>query len=113
MGLVLITFLCSAIHNAFAFGIERNDGDRIPVTRVPRPSPGIGFSRPSVKLVPAGQDATILASMTLSGAHVANGAVAMLMVVPGDELANPTASGIQVGKTLTWELRPIFGGAEE
>ena len=31
---------------------------------------------------------------------LADGAVAMVIVVPGHELADPTASGIQVGKTL-------------
>jgi hypothetical protein len=108
-----MTFLSSVVHDAFAFGIERDDGDRIPVPRVSRPASRIGLTSLGIDLVSAGQDVPILASVTLSGAYVADGAVAVLMVVPGHELTDPTASGIHVDKTLARELRPILGGAEE
>jgi hypothetical protein len=47
--------------------------------------------------------------MALCGAHVADGAVTVVMVIPVHELTDPTASGIEVGKTLARELRSIFG----
>jgi hypothetical protein len=72
-----------------------------------------GCTSLGVELVSARQDDAILACMTLSGAHITDCAVAVLLVVPRHEFTDPTASGLEIGKTLARELRPIFGGSEE
>ena len=48
-----------------------------------------------VKLVAAGEDVVLATAVALLGCHVANGTMAMLVVVPGDEAGDqrPTPCG--------------------
>jgi hypothetical protein len=65
-----------------AFGIERDEGDRIPVSGVPRPVPRVACPGGEVKRVAGFQHRAILTGMSLSRADVADAAVAMIVVVP-------------------------------
>ena len=70
------------LDNGIAFGIERNDGDRIPVTCVPRPSTWMDGFALDVQSMSGRQDVVIAPGMSLRRADVADGAVTVIVVVP-------------------------------
>ena len=88
----------AGVNDRVPLGIERDDSDGLPVPRVSRPAPGIGFTSPDRELVPAGQDVAILVYVTLSGTHVAVGTVAVLVVVQIDN-RKPTLPSPELSST--------------
>ena len=96
-----------------ALGIEGDDGDRIPVSGVPRPAARGPCPRMLVERMASLQDGVILTGMSLCRADVADATVAVLVVVPTDEPALPLAGLLEVHEPLRRELRPILRRAEQ
>lgn len=95
------------------FGIERDDGDRIPVASVPCPASWVSGSGMLVELMASLQDRVILAGMSLRRTDVADGAVAVIVVVPTDERPRPLAGMLEVCEALHRELGPVLRRAEQ
>ncbi len=55
----------------------------------------------------------ILAGMALAGVDVADGAMAVLIIVPAHEAAGPFSGGVAIGKSPGGEVGPVFGGTEQ
>jgi len=94
----------SGVDDGVALGIERDDLDGLPVACVSSPAARIGRTRFGIQLVPSGEDGAIFACMALSGAHVADPAVPVVMVIPINKVSDPTACVVDVGKPLRREL---------
>jgi hypothetical protein len=86
------------LDDAVTFGVERHGADGRPVAALAGPARRILLTSAGTKRMPARQDRVIVAGMALSRAHVANAAVAMLMVVPMHEAGRPGARLVQVGE---------------
>jgi len=59
------------------------------------------------------QNRLIVPCVTLSGANVANAAVAMIEVVPAHKAGRPNTSLIEVGKALGRKFRPVLGSTKQ
>jgi len=66
-----------------------------------------------VQRMSAGQYLAILTSVALSRCHEAKAAMPMLVVVPANEIPDPAACGLQVGKALLRPLRAVFQRPEQ
>lgn len=84
-----------------------------PVARVARPARRIALPGLGVQRMSSGQDGVIVTGVALLRAHVADGAMAMLHVVPTHELGRPGSGLVQAGEALGRELGPVLGGAEQ
>ena len=96
-----------------AFGIERDGGDRIPVSSVPCPASRVLCSCLLVERVASLQHVAVLSGISLGGADVADVTVAVIVVVPVHERARPLAGVLEIREALRRELRPVLGGAEQ
>ena len=101
------------LDHCFALGIERDDGDRIPVSGVPCPTPRVFCPCVLVERMACLQDGPVLSGMSLRRTDVADGTVAVVVVVPLHERTRPFSRLIEVREALRRELRPVFCGAEQ
>ena len=101
------------LDHCVAFGIERDDGDRIPVSGVPRPAPRVFRPCLLVERMASPQDVPVLSGMSLGRTDVADGTVAMVMVVPLHERVRPFSRLFEVREALRRELRSVLRGAEQ
>ena len=60
-----------------------------------------------------GQDLFIFTAMTLCRGHEADTTVAVLIVVPADKVAHPTAGCVQICKAIRRPLRTVFQGSKQ
>ena len=60
-----------------------------------------------------GQNRFVVPSMTLCRGDEADTAVAMLVVVPLDEVVDPDTGGAQAGKAAYWPLRAVLQRPEQ
>ncbi len=97
----------------FALGIERDDGDRIPIACMTRPAARVNRSRPYIHSMPSGKDVVVLTGMTLCGADVADAAMLVIVVVPVDERFRPESRVLQIGKPFCRKLRTVLGRAKQ
>ena len=95
-----------------ALGIEGDDGDRVPVSGVPRRAPR--GSRPCllVERMASLQDGAVLTGMPVCRADVADATVAVIVVVPTDERTRPRAGLLEVREALHRELWSVLRRAE-
>src|SRR5690606_3825176 len=63
--------------------VERHDGGCIPLSRATTPAGGVPLLGSLIHGATVGEDREVRAAMTLVGGHEADGAVEMLVVVPG------------------------------
>lgn len=71
------------------------------------------YTRFGIQLVRLRQDGAIFACMMLCGAHVANATVLVVMVIPIDKVADPTACVVDVGESLGRELGSVLSRTEK
>lgn len=96
-----------------ALGIEGDDGDRTPVSGVPRPAARGSCPRMLIEGMASLQDGVVLAGMSLCRADVADATVPVIVVVPTDEPARPLAGVLDIREALCRELRPVLRRAEQ
>ena len=101
------------LDHCVAFGIERDDGDRIPVAGVPCPAPRVFCPCLLVERIAGLQDDPVLSGMSLRRTDVTDGTAAMVMVVPLHERAHPFSRLFEVREALRRELRSVLRGAEQ
>ena len=70
------------LDHCVALGIERDDGDRIPVSGVLRPAPRAFCPSVRVEHMASLQDNPVLAGMSSRRTDVADGTVPVIVVVP-------------------------------
>ena len=105
--------LSRRLDHCVAFGIERDDGDGIPVSGVPCPAQR-GLRRClQVERIASLQDVPVLSGMSLRRTDVADGTVAIVMVVPLHERTCPFSRLIEIREALRRELWPVLCGAEQ
>ena len=101
------------LDHCVAFGIERDDGDRIPVSGVPCPAPRVFCPCALVERIASLQDDPVLSGMSLRRADVADGTVPLIVVVPLHERARPFSRLFEVREARHRELEPVLRGAEQ
>ena len=101
------------LDHCVAFGIERDDGDRIPVSGVPRPAPRVFCPCALVERIASLQDGVIFTGMSLRRTDVADGTVTVIVVVPLHERACPFSRLFEVCEAFRRELRSVLRGAEQ
>src|SRR5438552_5274714 len=101
------------IDHCFALGIERDNGDRIPIACVTRPALRVSGSRLYVHSMPSGEDVAVFTGMTLRRAYVTDPTVFVIVVVPIDECSCPDSRFLQIRKALCRELRSVLGRAKQ
>src|ERR1700733_11332974 len=77
------------------------------------PSLWICIASPSIEFVAATENIALPAAVTLIRCDIADGAVAMLEVVPRDEALDPTLRRGNAGKGRTWVGRSVLQRAEQ
>ena len=92
------------LDHRIARGVERDDADRIPVSGVSCPAARVFFPCALVERMTSLQDGVILACVSLRRADVADGAVAVIVVVPLHERACPLPRLIEAREALRREL---------
>jgi hypothetical protein len=92
-------------HHRIALGIERDDGDWIPVACMTRPTSWVSRLRLDVHPMSSAENVAVLADVTLRRADVTDATVLVVVVVPVYERARPLASLLQVRKPLRRKLR--------
>ena len=70
------------LDHCVAFGIEHDDGDRIPVLGVPCPAPRVFRLCLLVERMASPQDVPVLSGISLRRTDVADGTVRVIMVGP-------------------------------
>ena len=101
------------LDHCVALGIERDDGDRIPVSGVPRPAPRAFCPCALVEHIASLQDDPVLSGMSLRRADVADATVPVIVVVPLHEGARPCSRLFGIREALRRELRSELRGAEQ
>ena len=92
---------------------KHSGGDRIPVSGVPCPAPRVFCPCALVERIASLQDNPVLSGMSLRRTDVADGTVAMVMVVPLHERTRPFSRLFEVREAPRRELRSVLRGAEQ
>src|SRR4051812_15993510 len=101
------------LDDAVALWIEGDGADRCPVAGRPTPALRVALPCLLVDRVAGGEHGAILPGMTLRRSDVADGAVAVLVIVPVREAHRPLSGGVQIGEPLERELRAILHCSEQ
>ena len=96
-----------------AFGVERHGADGRPVASRARPSGGVDLACLAVQRVTRGEDRAVFAGVTLSGADVADAAVAIVVVVPTHERCRPGPGRVEISEARLRELRAVLRRSEQ
>ena len=94
-------------------GVEPDGLDGIPVADPARPATGMAPTSFLVERRALREDGRILALVALGRGNEADGAVAMLMVVPLHEVQDPEAGLVQTVEAVYRIVRPVLAGAEQ
>ena len=76
-------------YHRIALGIERDDGDWIPVACMTRPTSWVSCFRLDVHPMPSVENVAVLADVTLHRADVTDAAMFVIVVVPVDKRSRP------------------------
>ena len=95
-----------------ALGIECDEGDRVPVSDLPRPAPRGFCPCALVERIASLEDRAIFTGMSLRRTDVADATMTVIVVVPTDERTRPAACLIEIGEALRGELRSVLRGAK-
>jgi hypothetical protein len=90
-----------------ALGIERDDGDRRPVSGPPAPASWVAFPRIFIDRMAGPRAEADPGRHDVAPGDVADATMAMLVVVPLRKPNCPLPRGVQVGKPFRRKLRPI------
>lgn len=99
--------------NGRSLRIEHHGADRRPVSSGASPSLRVRTACALIEPVTTRQDFLLTAEVTLIGRNVSDRAVAMLSVVPVDEVRNPALRRVDVSERQMRIRRGMFQGSEE
>ena len=94
------------VDDRVAFGVEGDGAGRCPVAGLPAPATRGALPGRLIECVARPEQIAILAGMALAGGDVADGAVAVLIIVPAHEPAGPFSGGVAIGKSAGGEVGP-------
>ena len=95
------------------FRIEPHDFDSRPVSCALRPTLWVRIARLLVDVIATAKNLYILTTMALFGCDEADGAVPMLLVVPGHKPRDPGSGGLERQERSFWVFRTVLSGPKK
>lgn len=103
----------SHVHDRIALWVDGDHADVRLIPRIARPACRVALPGLDAEVMACGQDGLVLPRVTLLGGDVADGAVAVVDVVPTYEFSRPGPGLVRAGEALGKELGAVLDSAEK